>query len=123
LNLRRDWHDAFPLLGSDCSLPLGACGHTTGKLVASALIGGSAGARVVSTNEVKALGSGANREASARIFQPSTYRICLRLLCTPADFREFRIFDQDAGGLQLIEALFTVAEVFAQNLTIVFAGH
>ena len=58
-----------------------------------------------------------------RFFQPSTYRVCPQLLCTRADFREFGIFDQDAGGLQLIEALFTVAEVFAQNLTIVFAGH
>ena len=80
-------------------------------------------ARVVSKNEVNALGSGDNRESSTQIFQPSTQRVCLQLLCTPADFPEFGIFDQDAGGLQLIEALFTVAEVFAQNLTIVFAGH
>jgi hypothetical protein len=86
-------------------------------------VGGSSDVRVVSQNEVNPLGSGINRESSTQIFQPSTYRVCLQLLCTLADFREFGIFDQNAGGLQLIEALFTVAEVFAQNLTIVFAGH
>ena len=58
-----------------------------------------------------------------RFFNHRHVEVCLQLLCTLAVFREFGIFYQDAGGLQLIQALFTVAEVFAQNLTIVFAGH